>query len=172
MTTSNKRMLMWAYYVNHMGCCVEFDTRHLDGIRKVEYKKRLIRHEELGNEDIVESLYYKGYEWKHENEYRRVYYRPSANDNTWKRVGDDVFLRAPVKSITFGYASESDIKYQEILEYLLEYNNSHERTIDVRKCKLNQTKYQLDFEKQFDIELELERIKQKVEREYSWKENI
>jgi len=105
--------------------------------------------------EIIKSLYTKGNEWNHEKEYRLVYYRPQANELLWKVDGENVFLRAKVKKITFGLASEMDCHYAEALEFLLAYSNEHGGIIDITKCKLMRNKYQLEADKQFDIDNEL-----------------
>ena len=91
LTKSSHKMLMWAYYGNHRGCCVEFDVSNISGVRKIEYIKKFINRENMNTDEVIDSLYKKGYEWKNENEYRLVYYEPNAEETIWKRVKDKVF---------------------------------------------------------------------------------
>ena len=146
---------MWAYYGNHRGCCVEYDVSNINGIKKVDYVKEFNSHEDMNNDEVLESLYKKGNEWAHENEYRIVYYQPSENKGLWKIKKDDVFLKASVKKIVFGYLAEKEDGYYEALEYLNKYNSKNEKNIEIAKCKMMKNKYQLEENKQFDIELEL-----------------
>lgn len=156
LTTSSYQMLMWAYYGNHKGCCIEFGVDGIDTIRKVDYIKEFQSHEDMTAEQIKESLYRKGHEWQHENEFRLVYHEPTADKKLWKRDGDKVFLLAPVKRVIFGYAAEMDERYPEMLAYLKQFNESHEEKIEVTKCRLMGNKYQLEGDKQFDLEAELQ----------------
>ena len=155
LTASPFQMLMWAYYGNHRGCCIEYEVDESIGIRQVEYIKEFLDHEDMNTTEIIESLYKKGNEWNHEKEYRMVYYSPQANKSLWKVDGENVFLRAKVKKITFGLASEMDCRYADILEFLSQYNNGHGSIIDITKCKLMRNRYQLEPDKQFDIDNEL-----------------
>ena len=59
LTTSPFQMLMWAYYGNHRGCCIEFEVKDSSGIRPVEYIKDFCEHEEMSTEEVIESLYRK-----------------------------------------------------------------------------------------------------------------
>lgn len=118
LTASPYKMLMWAYYGNHRGCCVEFDVDGVEGIRPVDYIKEFQYHEDMDTNEVIESLYKKGNEWNIENEYRLVYHTPTADKKIWNRIrGEDIFLIAPVKQIIFGYAAEMDEHYPEMLEY-------------------------------------------------------
>lgn len=161
MTASPYQMLMWAYYGNHRGCCVEFDVDDVDGIRPVEYIKEFQQHEDMDTDEVIDSLYKKGNEWSHEREYRLVYHETTADKKFWKRNGEDVFLIAPVKQIIFGYAAEVDEQYPEMLEYIKDYNEneSHDQKIKVTKCRLKANQYRLEEDKQFDISAELESIR-------------
>lgn len=158
LTESPYRMLMWAYYGNHRGCCVEFDMEGIRGIQQVDYIKEFLVHEDMSTEEVIESLYKKGNEWSHEKEHRLVYYEPTADKRIWKRIGENVFLIAPVKQIIFGYACEMDEQYPEMLEYISKYNTNHDKTIKVTKCRLKNTQYRLEEDKQFDIIAELESV--------------
>lgn len=101
----------------------------------------------------------KGNEWSHEKEYRLVYHEPRAEKDSWKRIGENVFLITPVKQIIFGFAAEMDEKYPEMLEYIRKYNASNDQKIKVTKCKLKPNQYRLEEDKQFDLDEELESLK-------------
>ena len=159
LTSSSTQMLMWAYYGNHKGCCIEYDVTDIGSIRKVEYVKEFISREDMTTDEVIETLYCKGHEWRHENEHRLVYHTGTANESLWKHDGDNVFLIAPVKSITFGIAVDLDYKYIEALEYLKEYNRVHKPIIEVSKCRLMSNKYQLKADKQFNLDDEIKSVK-------------
>jgi len=159
LTSSSYQMLMWAYYGNHKGCCIEFDVSGIEAIREVEYVKEFHAHEDMTTEQVVESLYKKGYEWRHEKEYRLVYHGPTADKKLWKENGENVFLLAPVKKIIFGYTSEMDENYPRMLKFLKEYNAKHEEKIETTKCRLMSNRYQLEGDKQFSLEAELQSYK-------------
>ena len=163
LTASPYQMLMWAYYGNHRGCCIEFDIDHIKEIRQVEYIKEFCAHEDMDTAEVIESLYQKGYEWNHEKEFRIVYHEPTANKKLWKvnkgKKGKDVYLIAPVKQIIFGLASEMDDNYMNALRYIQDYNNNNpDKRIEVTKCRLMSSKYQLEPDKQFNINSEIESI--------------
>lgn len=155
LTSSPYQMLMWAYYVNHQGCCIEFDVSKINGIRKVEYIKEFQNHEDMSTDQIIESLYKKGNEWSHEKEFRLVYHKSISDRDFWVINKGNIFLKAPVKKITFGYAAEVDDKYPEVVRYIYDYNKSHKQKIEVSKCKLMQNKYQLEADKQYNLESEI-----------------
>ncbi len=159
LTSSSYQMLMWAYYGNHKGCCIEFDVSNIESIREVEYVKEFQAHEDMTTEQVVESLYKKGYEWRHEKEYRLVYHEPTSDKRLWKKIGADIFLIAPVKKIIFGYAAEMDEHYPQMLELLKQYNAEHEDKIETTKCRLMSNRYQLEGDKQFSVESELQSYK-------------
>ncbi len=159
LTASPIQMLMWAYYGNHRGCCVEFDVNRVDGLRRVDYIKTFQSHEDMDTKQVIESLYCKGYEWKHENEYRIVYHKKSADRALWEIDKDKIYFKAPAKRIIFGLAAEMNSRYIEILEYLKEYNETHKPSIEVTKCRLMSDKYQLETDKQFDLDAEISSLK-------------
>lgn len=159
LTSSPFQMLMWAYYGNHRGCCIEFDVDDNIGVRPVQYIKDFLDHEIMSTTEVIESLYTKGNEWNHEKEYRLVYYAPQAEKHLWTIEGANVFLNARVRRITLGFASEMDSNYAGTLQYLSAYRGANkDTTIEVTKCKLMGNKYQLEADKQFDIENELKSI--------------
>ena len=153
---------MWAYYGNHKGCCIEYECPDDIGIRKVEYITEMQKREEMDVENIIESLYMKGNEWKHENEWRLVYYAETADDDIWKTDkngnAENVFLKAKVNGVLFGLMSERDEEYIKMLQYLSEYNVSHEETIEVSNVLLRKDRYELMKNKQFNIKYELKKL--------------
>lgn len=166
LTSSSQQMLMWAYYGNHKGCCIEYDVTGIDGIQKVNYIRDFISRENMTTDEVIKSLYCKGNEWNHENEHRIVYHAGTTDETLWNHVGDDIFLIAPVKSIIFGIAADLDYKYIEALEYLREYNKLHQPVIQVSKCKLMSDKYQLELDKQFDLDSEIKAVKLDKRKKY------
>lgn len=148
MTESYLKMLMWAYYGNHKGCCIEYefdDNAIIDcDIRNVKYIDQFQSHRTMDKTEIRESLYTKGKEWEHENEVRAVWEKGVVSDR-WKVNGDDVFLKAKVVSICFGVMAEYTDGYKKALEYLKTYNMWHEKrdVIDVKKVMLRTDKYGL-----------------------------
>ena len=156
LTNSPKKMLLWAYYTNHQECCVEFDVSTIDTslLRPVEYDDTFSSHTGMSLDEVYSSLYRKGKEWKHENEFRAVYYEKNNVSSYWKKDGDCVFLRAKVKSVTFGLFSDRDLpRYKKALEILIKYE------IEKKKCRLKGNKYALEDDRQFDLEIELEKVK-------------
>ena len=163
MTNSPKQMLLWTLYGrHHQGCCVEFDVSDVDQIllRKVEYTDSFSSHLDMNPKEICEDLYKVGKEWDFENEYRAVFYRRKYNEEAWNVIGKDIYLKARIKSVTFGlYADDNASLYVECLE-LLKRND-----ITVKKCKLRNDKYGLSDDPQFDLDYEIDRIKKRKERE-------
>lgn len=151
MTKSNLKMLMWAYYVNHNGCCVGFEVGN--GFEPVTYSDSFTPHAEMENEEIISSLYTKGKEWSHEEEYRAVYYRPTADPLLWLIKDENIYYRANVVSVTFGLTAEYNSEYMKTLRFLKSY-----KSIECSKCKLKNGQYQLYKDKQFNIDLEIDRI--------------
>lgn len=152
MTRSPLKMLMWAYYVNHRGCCVGFDVG--EHFQKVKYTDTLQPHEEMDSIEIIASLYTKGKEWIHEDEYRAVYFEPEADDKLWVKKKEEVYFKARVVSVTFGLTVESNPDYLKALEYL---RNSGNTGVEYSKCKLKKGQYQLYKDKQFDITQEIKK---------------
>lgn len=72
---------------------------------------------------------------------------------------EKIYLKAPVKRVVFGLVAEMDNHYLETLEYLKNYNKTHKSAIDVTKCRLRSDKYQLEADKQFDLEGEIKNLK-------------
>ncbi len=159
-TNSPRKMLLWAYYTNHRECCVEFDVSSIDTtlLRKVDYVDSFSSHNDMSLDEVFSSLYRKGKEWKHENEYRAVYYAKENKKSNWNIEGDNVYLKATVKSVTFGLFSDQDLpRYKRALETLINYG------IEGKKCRLKNNRYELEEDRQFDLEIELERVTHSIE---------
>lgn len=164
LTQSNTKMLMWAYYGNHRDCCIEFaldyDLVKSELLREVQYISEFRDHNEMDNDELVEALYTKGKEWEHEKEWRAVWYSDfQYKDGVWKRDGDNLFLNARVKAVTFGLAAIKNPEYEDALKYLLDYNANHTEQIRIQKCKVALYKYAIKIDGQFKAQKELERLK-------------
>ena len=158
LTNSPMQMLMWAYYGNHQECCIEYDVSSISKelLKYVYYRKDFQNHDDMTPKEILQSLYSKGYEWKHEKEYRAVFFRKKYDKNVWDDFGEDIFLKAPIKSVTFGLLADKDVKnYLAALKVLSKHKN-----IEVKKCKLKGNEYALTHDKQFDFDIELEKAEQ------------
>ena len=169
MTNSPKRMLLWAYYTNHKECCVEFDVSSVvpSLIRPVDYVDSFSPHINMSLEEVFSSLYRKGKEWKHENEFRAVYYTKNNDRSNWKADGDNVYLKATVRSVTFGLFSDRDLpRYKKALETLIYHG------IEGKKCRLKNNKYALEDDRQFDLETELDRVNYLLQERYNSKSTL
>ncbi len=154
LTSSSRHMLLWAYYANHKECCVEFDVSNIDPniLRKVDYVESFTSHSDMSMDEVYMSLYRKGKEWQHEKEYRAVYYKNDRN-SIWRINGNNVFLKVPVKSVMFGLFADRDlVRYKLALDTLKRYN------IEGRRCKLRNNKYEIEDNRQFNVDAELERV--------------
>lgn len=168
LTTSYKKMLMWAYYGNHQGCCIEYEIApeviRSGVLKKVNYVKEFISHDNMDSNELLTALYNKSDEWKHENERRAVWDAGlTYPDGVWN-IDDPndpsvVYLNARVKAVTFGVAAISNPNYQTGLEYLLNYNKAHKEQIKIHKCKCSRKTYRLEYDSQFDPNKELRRLK-------------
>ena len=167
MTNSPKQMLLWAYYGRHRGCCVEFDVSGIDRtfLRKVEYTTEYLPHSYMSPKEVCNDLYRAGKEWEHENEYRAVYYERDCDKDIWKILDHDIYLKATVKSVTFGLYASEDKLYGQSLELLQKYK------ITGAKCQLRSDKYELTEDPQFDIEAEIDSMKER-EGDTKHKEDI
>ena len=153
-SSSNKQMFMWAYYGHHRGCCIQFHVPDdLENVKKVEYKREYICHREMDSDEIYKSLYQKSLEWKHENEIRIVYSKNNADKSLWNCIGENVYFIAKPKSIMLGLLVDfDDIIVQKLLRDIKTLNDNSEEKIQVKKCMLSSSKYQLITDKQFDYE--------------------
>ncbi len=157
LTKSRMKMLMWSYYGAHKGCCVGFDVPD-DSFKPVEYIGRFEDRSVMSTEEVIESLYHKGSEWRREEEYRNVFYRKKHDHHIWKTDSKgNVFFKAPVCSVIFGFFSHLSPEYRTALLYLKDKN------VEVTKCDLKKGYYAFYSNKQFDIEQELEMAHHHVE---------
>ena len=157
LTSSDKKMLMWAYYGNHRECSIQFEIPD-DYLKKVEYVEYFNTHRYMDSETIIESLYRKGKEWEWEKEYRAVYSKEDTDKNKWLCVNDKCFLRAKVKQITFAVLAHKNELYQKTLKTIKKFNDSHTEMITVKKMIIKDTssKYELVFDPQYKYEEEIE----------------
>ncbi len=159
LTGSDKAMLLWAYYVQHRGCCIEYYTPddYSRVIHKVGYTDSFFNRREMNGAEIIESLYHKGKEWEHENEFRAVYYETrDGKKDYWRRIGDRVFFQLKIKSITFGVLSHEDQMYFDSLRLINKLANDGNPGIEIKKLIKSNDRYQLILDKQYDIQHELE----------------
>lgn len=163
MTSSSKAMLLWSYYVNHQGCCVEYRIPQelIDRliIRKVSYDETFIRRDNLDRDQVIDSLYHKGKEWEKENEYRAVYYEKSADNDVWVVHDKEVYLSVIPVSVTFGVNCHMSNEYIDNMLFLKEYiDNKNNPTLTVKKLQLSRNSYRLEEMKQYDFDEEIRRI--------------
>ena len=162
LTNASSAMLMWAYYGNHHGCRIEYDVTDIpeELLHEVEYLKSFQNHYEMTPNEIVDSLYKKGYEWAHEKESRAVYYAPNADNSLWIRKNEKVFLKAKVVSVMFGLLAGEGKDAEDYLRALL-YLKEHPG-IEVGKAKLKKDRYAISSSAQFDIDEEIKKVKKKI----------
>lgn len=160
MTTSSAKMLMWAYYGYHRGCCIKYDVSGIISdypglIRKVDYTDILrTSHREMNSKELYDNLYRKSKEWKQENEYRAVKHL-DKNEDAWNLYENKVFLKAKVKQIIFGVEVSSEPeKYFDALKTIHDYNLK-DCNIEVKKMYVKPDKYELKFDPQYDYLREL-----------------
>ncbi len=167
LTNSDLKMLLWAYYVNHRGCVIEYDMSNIinndnDLIKKVDYEESLrTPHVEMSQEEVFFSLCRKSKEWDYENEYRAVYYQENANLECWAiDNGGEVYLKAIPTKVVFGLYAHLSENYYSSLRIIREYNDSlkddSREGVSVEKCILDQNMYKLLRDRQFNYLLELE----------------
>ena len=151
LTKSPLKMLMWSYYGNHKGCCVEFKVPdNLNIIKDVTYTKDYYQHRDMSGDEIYENLYKKAYEWKHENETRIAYYTPKADKKLWKVIDNNIFFKAPVSKVMFGMRVDmNEDNIRQLLTFLKETNDKNDDNIKVVKCMLENKRYALKENKQF-----------------------
>ncbi len=165
-TRSSTQMLMWAYYAGHKGCCIEFEVpESYEGsiLKAVDYRKEVINRGALGEKEVIESLFIKGDEWSHEKEWRAVCHLPDADRSIWiiqDTLPQNVYLNLRVKSITFGlFAEQDEERYRKSLLAIDKYNRQHHTKVQVKKVMMDNDKYELRRNYQFNFEKELTRIK-------------
>lgn len=156
------KMLMWSHYATHCGCRIDFEIpdEYCDLVRDVEYTDHFTQHADMANEELRESLYQKGAEWKYEEEIRAVWCG-DLNDNRWIETEDGVFLKAQVVRVTFGlFADDQGDKYKDALSFIANHNDACDETslIEVHKCRMKNAQYQLAYDSQYDYKKELNRL--------------
>ena len=151
LTKSPLKMLMWSYYGNHQGCCIEFEVpNNVDIVKDVTYTKDYYKHSDMSGDEIFYNLYKKAYEWKHENETRIAYYAPKADKKLWKVIDKNVFFRAPVLKVMFGMRTDVNANnVKRLLAFLKEMNDKNDVNIQVMKCMLDNKRYALKENKLF-----------------------
>ena len=159
LTSSFRQMLMWSYYTKHRGCCIQYRCLDEDCnvVQKMEYVRNVDYRRTMTPDEVIESLYLKGEEWKHEREYRAVYYsRRDENSSMWKHHNDSVFLNLKVEAIYFGLYSEVDDNYFEALQNIKDWCNNTGESLTINKMLLKADRYELEVNKQYDYLRELE----------------
>ena len=160
LTNSSRKMLMWSYYTNHRGCCVEFafdkKLEETGILRPVKYLEVFGEHRYMTEDEIIESLYCKGKEWDVESEQRAVWHKNMSNE-IWNSKGENIYLKGHVVSISFGLLADRENKYKDYLKLIHLYNSGREekQKIIVRKCILSNKKYEIIYDPQFDYEREI-----------------
>lgn len=151
LTGSPLKMLMWSYYGNHLECCIEFEVPdNVDIVKNVEYTKDYYQHRDMTGEEIRYNLYKKAHEWRHENEIRIAYYAPIADKKLWKVIGNNVFFKATVSKVMFGMRTDENAdNVQRLLVFLKEMNHKNDANIQVVRCMLDNTRYALKENKQY-----------------------
>lgn len=164
LASSSMRMLMWSYYTKHQGCCIEYEFEkgiiEAGILKPVEYVRDYYERRYMSNEEIRRFLYLKGKEWKKEKEVRAVWYKDDTSQH-WIINGENVYLKAKVKSITFGLLAERDEEeYLKALKCIQEYNLQRNKNAEiiVKKLILSNKKYRLQLDQQFDYTREIDRI--------------
>lgn len=160
LTTSPKQMLMWAYYTNHRGCCVEyeFSDEIENGIlKRVQYREDYLNHRFMNEDEIEKSLFYKGKEWERENEIRAVWHG-SKNDQIWNNINGDIYLKGEVVSVTFGLLAEKDTDYLDALKTIRIHNKASEKPITVNKMIISDKMYGLIHDPQFNYEIAIQEL--------------
>ena len=135
-------LLMWSHYADHhKGFCLEFDTKEdpFSNVCKVNYVTEfpevnpLFVFEKNDIDIYVELLRTKFIDWSYEREWRII--GPSAGT---KRK----YLSKALKAVYFGTKIDS----QE-METISKIVRSHNETVQLYKGKMNETRFQIDFEK-------------------------
>ena len=158
LTKSSSQMLMWSYYNNHRGCVLKYafpDDIYGVLLKPVAYSNIYVAHRFLSDEEIIDSLYKKGREWKKENEVRAVYHAKKHDATAWNHVDEEVYLKARVETVYLGILSHKDSKYQDAIHFIKEYNQENSESINVKKYILSDRGYKLVLDTQFDYNREV-----------------
>ena len=145
MTSSNKQMLMWAHYGFHRQFCVGFEIEESDRVQKVKYDLRYEPHRYMDVSEIKNSLYKKAKEWEYEKEIRIVL--DINNDSGFEAVNGEYYYPAIPRSVLIGL--NVDVQNDEVLE-IFNYINNMKNKIEVKKCMLSNTRYEIIWDRQFD----------------------
>ena len=155
LTGSSRQMIMWAYYGNHKGCCVSFEIPDkLEIVKEINYTKEYYNHTKMSNEELVDILYTKAYEWNHEKEIRIVYNSEDSDKSLWNYDNDKVYFKGKVREVNFGLNVDFKEKNcQELLKYLS--MNEEYYHIIVNQCRLSDSRYEIVKDKQFNYKKEI-----------------
>lgn len=161
LSKSKLKMLMWSHYATHHGCRIDFEipAEFNDLVREVTYTDCFTQRADMAGEELFESLYQKGSEWKYEEEVRAAWCSDSSDDR-WIEIDGKIFLRARVVKVTFGLLADAEGGYKEALDYIAKYNKRRDKSlaIKVSKCRMKNAVYQLTEDGQYDYEKELRRL--------------
>lgn len=151
LTTSPKKMLMWAYYGNHRECCIEFEIPEEKKIvRSVNYVKDYYEKRDMNEDQIFENLYTKAYEWKEENEIRIVYHKNHTDESLWNVKGEIPYFKAKATKVVFGLQCNLDSESVQDFFHYIEVDKERCKDLKISKCMLDDKKYQLKEDPQFD----------------------
>lgn len=158
LTKSSRKMLMWAHYGNHRGCCVGFQVDDND-LREVIYSTDFYRRSEMDKNEVLENLYVKSSEWSYENEYRIICKVSEFDSKKWslRKVNEvtSYFFKAKVVEVVFGIRTNfKDQNCQELLKTLQKINYNQEK-LKVKACTISDTKYEIIFNNQFEYEMQI-----------------
>ncbi len=146
-------ILMWSYYANcHKGICVEYDLSKLDSsillnqqivenISKVHYSP--IRADVLPSSEASELnfLTSKAEVWSHEHEWRIIC-----------ETKEEYLPFDCVSAVYIGSNFDTNTsKYQKLITAVNTYSS-----LNIYKCKLNNEKYQIDFEEKYNSNIAYE----------------
>ena len=149
----NNSILMWSYYANkHKGICLEYTPTELDledeyqrnlfnGLQKVFYSENQYNQNKYfySIDDINDVFFNKAQCWAHEQEWRLVLSKNRKKIKFPCLTG--IYLGANFRK---EYATlSSDNNFIKVISCACKLNNK----LTVYEAKLNNEKYQLDFEK-------------------------
>jgi Protein of unknown function (DUF2971) len=150
LTESYTDLLMWSHYGHsHRGCVLEFDAHHkffsrarsdvdeFYRLRQVHYSVDRPRIDLLRT-NAVEIFLTKSDAWSYEKEWRMLVPLSSCADPS----GLEAFPPEILRSVIFGANSPSDYR-GKMLDLLHDNDFAH---VNIRRAKLNELSYALDFE--------------------------
>lgn len=116
LTTKDSDLLMWSYYTNHKGFCIEFDynkfpfkthgpfpINYQDKVKPISFTEKLYSSEMLAT--LVQSNI-KYEKWEHEDEWRILIESPCPMISPFYKTGHNRKFRYPIsaiKSIALGF---------------------------------------------------------------------